>query len=216
MQPLAIQHDWRMDKWQTAEWLGFIAIVVAVLFGIGAIWAARRFGTRRGKVLVGAAATPLLASIGSQGNYLEVTYKDRAVEDPHLVRFLVTNVGPHDITRDQFDEGKLFIKLQTGTLYGIVSVGSTDGVSPQVQALAINEEGDISIDAMLLPKGTTWVFEFIVAGPGQPNLRGRLINTDIVVGEITSTGFLQTYSTGFLLGLLDAVLPFPILVRNRR
>ncbi|MGO4591031.1 hypothetical protein [Paenarthrobacter sp. 2TAF44] len=126
------------------------------------------------------------------------------------------NIGPHDITREQFDEGKLFIELQNGTLYGIVSVASSDGVSPQVKALAIREDGDISVGATLLPKGTTWVFEFIVSGPGQPKIRGRLINTDIVVGEATSTGFLQTYSTSFLRAVLEAAAPFPIPIRTRR
>jgi hypothetical protein len=182
-----------MDKWTTGEWLAVIAIVVAILIGVACVWAARKFGTRRGRVLVSSTSTPLLTS-GSQSSDLAVTYKNRPVEDPHLVRFFLRNVGPHDITRDQFDGERLDVEMCNCTLYGIVSVVSSDGTSPQVRAMALNTNADISIQPTLLPKGTTWVVESIVSGPGTPAVRGRLINTDIVVGETTTMGFLQAMS----------------------
>lgn len=180
-----------MDKWQTAEWLGFIAIIVAVLFGVAALIANRKFGNRRGRLLVAHTTSRLLAS-GSLSNYLKVTYRDFDVEDPHLVSLLLKNVGPHDITREQFEGGKFRIELLDSKLYGLVQNESSDGEKP---SLIISggigaEDAVVGFQPTLFPKGTEWTVEAIVSGPAKPTVRGRLVNTDIIEGETTSQAVL--------------------------
>jgi hypothetical protein len=205
-----VQHHDQVDKWTTGEWLGLIAIIVTILLGVAAIVATRKSGKRRGRVRFSSTSTPLLTT-GSPSSDLAVTHKNRPVENPHLVRFFLENVGPHDITREQFDEGRLNVELKNGTLYGIVSVLSSDGISPQVTATGLASHADISIQPTLLPKGITWVVEAIVSGPGEPAIRGRLINTDIVVGETTTLGFLQAMSesSATIFGTVFTLLGIP-------
>lgn len=95
-----------MDKWTNSDWLTFASIVVGGVLTIGAIafgiWAARRWGTRRGKLLLAYNVTALMPS-GEPHKDLGFTYKGFPLRDPQLVTLRLKNVGPHDITRDHKD-----------------------------------------------------------------------------------------------------------------
>lgn len=154
------------------------------------ILAARKWGTRRGKVVVGSISTPLLAS-GAHRNSddLKVIFRGNEVQDPHLVRLLLRNVGPHDITPEQFDGGEFVVELVGSTLYGLVRILSSDGVEPDISTHEGTDQiADVSFQPMLLPKGVTWIVEAIVSGPSRPRVRSRLVNTDISEAEPSSLG----------------------------
>ncbi|MBP1234517.1 hypothetical protein JOE40_004160 [Arthrobacter sp. PvP102] len=170
-----------------------LPIILSALALVGipvTIFASRRWGTRRGKVVVGSISTPLLAS-GAHRNSddLKVVFRGNEVQDPHLVRLLLRNVGPHDITPEQFDGGEFLVELTGSTLYGLVRILSSDGVEPDISTHeGTNQIADVSFHPTLLPKGVTWVVEAIVSGAGKSKVRSRLINTDISEAETSSLG----------------------------
>jgi hypothetical protein len=186
-----LRQDKGMDKWVAGDWLAFLAVaipsviaVVAISFGI---WAARRWGTRRGKVLLSYSVTSLLPS-GAPRTDLAVTFAGFPVEDPHLVTLRLRNVGPHDITREHFDLGNPLLVGLNSKFMGLLSSTSSDGVpSKVVTTWAIGtENANIGLGPGLLPKKAEWVVEFLTQGTSVPVAKGRLINTDVVTGESTS------------------------------
>lgn len=168
-----------------------IAIVVAVVAIFTGIWVTRRFGNRRGRLLVAHNITPLLAP-GSAINDLRVTYRDFDVEDPHLVSILLKNIGPNDITRGQFEDGGFRIELLHSKLYGLVQNESSDGEKPTLTMSdgIGTDDAVVRFQPTLFPKGTKWTVEAIVSGPAKPTVRGRLVNTDVIDGEATSPAVL--------------------------
>lgn len=131
--------------------------------------------------------TRLLAR-GSAINDLKVTYRDFDIEDPHLVSLLLRNIGPNDITREQFEDGGFRIELLHSKLYGLVQNESSDGENPTlVMSGGIGtDDAVLRFQPTLLPKGTEWTVEAIVSGPAKPTVRGRLGNTDVIDGATTS------------------------------
>lgn len=179
-----------MDKWTASDWLAFLGVAIPSVIAVAAIgfgiWAARRWGTRRGKVLLSYSVTSLLPS-GAPRTDLAVTYREFPVEDAHLVTLRLRNVGPHDITRDHFDLARPLLVGLNSTFMGLLSDASSDGVRTTVTTWAIGtENANIGFGPGLLPKQTEWVAELLVQGTAVPELKGRLINTDIVTGESTS------------------------------
>ena len=76
-----------MDVWGVLLTVGVPVLTIAV-----AVWATRRWGTRRAKVRVSWTSVPLLQD-QARGGLLEVLYKDVVVDDPHLTTISVRNVG---------------------------------------------------------------------------------------------------------------------------
>lgn len=184
-----------MDKWTAGEWQAFLGIAIPSAIGLAAIiitvWAARRWGTRRGKVLLSHSVTSLLPT-GAPRTDLAVTYRQFPVEDAHLVMLRLRNIGPHDITRDHFDQAKPLLIGLNSTFMGLLSAESKDGVSATVTTWAIGtENATIGFGPGHLPKKKEWVAEFLVQGTAVPELKGRLINTDIVTGETTSVAVVK-------------------------
>jgi len=185
-------------------------IAVGGVIGIAAIccgiWAARRWGTRRGKLLLAFSVTDLMPSEAPHED-LGFTYKGLPVRDPQLVKLRLKNVGPHDITRDKFDQDKpLFVGLDA-TFMGLLRTASTSGVAPQMAMGAIGtENAEIGFMPGHLPKGAEWTAELIVEGKSSPHIRGLLIDTDIEEGESSSLKVLREVA------VLTAPWPFKPLV----
>ncbi|WP_026541656.1 hypothetical protein [Paenarthrobacter nicotinovorans] len=180
-----------MDKWTSGEWLAALAIVVSIVaIGTG-IWAARKFGTRRGRLLVAHATTRLLTS-DSGVSELKVTFRDFDVQDPHLVSIIVKNIGPNDLTKEQFEGGNFRIRLQNSKFYGVVKVASSDDDKPSLVTEGIGAQNMVvEFLPTLLPKGTEWTVDAIVSGPAEPQVLGRLVSTDITEGGTTSQAVLR-------------------------
>lgn len=195
-----------MDKWTNSDWLTFASIVVGGVLTIGAIafgiWAARRWGTRRGKLLLAYNVTALMPS-GEPHKDLGFTYKGFPLRDPQLVTLRLKNVGPHDITRDHFDQDTpLWVGLEA-TFMGLLRTASTIGPSPRVTMWAIGtENAEIGFNPGHLPKNAEWTVELLTEGDAAPEMRGLLINTDIEEGESSSSKVLRE------LALLSA--PWPV------
>ncbi|WP_163166002.1 hypothetical protein [Arthrobacter sp. Alg241-R88] len=184
-----------MDKWTSSEWLAFWSIVIGGVIAIAAIffsiWAARRWGNRRGRLLLAYHVTNLMPTGGPREG-LGFTYKGMPVNDPQLVTLRLKNVGPHDITRDHFDQNQpLWVGLDA-TFMGLIRTTSTVGYSPGMAMQAIGtEKAQIGFNPGHLPRKAEWMAEFLVEGTAVPSLRGLLINTDIDEGESGSRKVLR-------------------------
>lgn len=194
-----------MDKWQASEWLSFVGIILAAVGIAAAIWAARTWGTRRCKLLVAYTTTGLLP-LGATRSDVKLTFHDLPVTDPHLVTLRLKNIGSQDITRDHFDGGEPLKIALNSTLFGLVGSDGSDGAEPSIVVGAIgSQDAVVGFAPCLMPRGTEWVAEFIVSGSAAPKLRGRLVNTDIVEGESTSTQILRE-----LTEVSFSALPWPL------
>lgn len=184
-----------MDKWTASEFLAFWGIVVGsaiALVAIGfSIWAARKWGTRRGKLLLAYTVTDLMPAGGPRDGF-GFTYRDIPVEDPQLVTLRLRNIGPHDITRDLFDQGEALQISLNATFMGLLRATSTAGATPRLAMRAIGtENAEIGFKPGLLPRKAEWTAEFLVEGKASPEVRGCLINTDIDQGESNSMKVLR-------------------------
>src|SRR3712207_4896455 len=97
------REDHVVEEWSVAEWLALGALVVALLALPLTIWATRRWGERRSRLLFTYRSVPLLPRGDRQ--LLKVTYRDLDVPEPHLVTLRLRNVGPKDIASGHFDQG---------------------------------------------------------------------------------------------------------------
>jgi hypothetical protein len=159
------------------EWLGWIALVVAILSVPITIWGTRQWGNRRARVEVSANATPLLPGDTREG-LLEVTFRDIPVRDPHLVSVSVRNIGPRDLSTQTFDSGRPITVRFDNTFYGLTQVGG--GV--RVLAPAIGTAGKVAVVSLepgLLKRGQAWSFSAITTGPVQVTVEAPLIDTDV-------------------------------------
>lgn len=197
-----------MEHWNTGEWLGLIAIVVAAILGVAGLFAMRAWGTRRGKLLVTYSSTGLLA-VKAAADKLKVTFDDNPVDDPHLVSVLLKNIGPRDITREHFDGRSLVINLNC-PLHGVLRLESSDGgwtsfnVDMDDAGLGI-----ILIEPTHIPKGTELVIDCIVSGPANPEVGGRLVEADIVEGDPASSAVIQALSAAAVEGVVMS-MPWPV------
>ncbi|MFJ6167896.1 hypothetical protein ACIQH6_22435 [Micromonospora orduensis] len=184
----------------TDRLLAIIAIAVGVLAIVVSALAARRWGTRRRRLLFEYSSTPLISK-GQTPDLLKVTYRDFEVQDPHLVRLSFRNVGPVDVATAHFDAGKpLTVNLHC-TMYGITSTSHAAATeSPPVGGEAI-----VKLRPTLLPRGHEWVVETVVGGEPRPEVTTSLIDTD-VLDKPTYNSQLSHSLLGVLVRLLS-ILP---------
>lgn len=166
-----------MPEVDTDRLLAIVGVIVGIVGLIATIAAARRWGTRRHRLLYEWGETSLLPE---RGNLLKVTFRDLPVDDPYLVTIVLRNIGPGDISSQIFDGGKpLVINLGCKKWYGITrnshphatlsnAVGSDDAV--------------VQLRPTLLRTGEEVAFEAVVEGKSKPELESPLIDTDIVDG----------------------------------
>jgi hypothetical protein len=158
-------------------WLALVAVIVAVVGVAVTIFAARRWGNRRRKVLFSYDSTPLLP-VSDERHLLEITYRDIPVKEPHLVTVRVANIGPSDIASQHFDAGRSLVVRLNCTMYGL-----TSNSHPHCTVSgAIGAEGVIELRPLLLHRGEEWVVEAVVQGDASPTIESPLIDTDVVDG----------------------------------
>lgn len=158
-------------------WIALAALAVAIV-GVGAtIFATRRWGNRRRRILFAWEAAPLLL-IGGDRDLLQVTYRDIPVEDPHLVTVRVANIGPSDIASRHFDADRPLVIRLNCTMYGLTrNSHPKDTISE-----AAGAEGIIQLRPLLLRRGEEWVFEAVVKGEPSPLMVSPIIDADIIEG----------------------------------
>lgn len=159
------------------EWLGWTALLVAIVSVPVTVWGTRQWGNRRARLEVSVNATPLLPGDTRQG-LLEVTFRDIPVRDPQLVSVSLRNIGPRDLSTQTFDSGRPVAVRFDNTFYGLTQV---DG-GVEVQAPSIGTSGEaavVSLKPGLLKRGQAWSFSAITTGPVQVTVDAPLIDTDI-------------------------------------
>jgi hypothetical protein len=188
-------------------WIGLAAIIVAVVGIAVSVFAARRWGNRRRKILFSWSSAPLLPP-GHDDGLLEVTYRDFKVKDPHLVTFRVTNVGPSDIASQHFDAGKPLTVVLNCVMYGVTS--SSHGHA--TVSRAIGADGVIDLRPTLLRRGDEWAVEIVVEGEARPTLESSLIDTDVVEGP----SVLQQLAEQLVDVAVTISLPFGVRIQLKR
>lgn len=185
------------------EWLGIVSLVLVLIFGVLALVAARRYGTRRRKVLFAFSTAPLLP-VGQPPGLLEITYRSFPVPDPHLVTFRVTNVGPLDIASEHFDSNRPLLVRLNCTLYGVTATTHPD----QTVSPPLGTEAVIALEPMLIRRGEEWVIEAVVEGDSMPELESSLIDTDVVSGPSALAQWAQQASSSFTVTFRRVSLSF--------
>ena len=165
-----------------SDWT-IVGVAVALVMGIAAIWAARTWGPRRGKLLLTWEAAPLLRQpeVGTAGaawsGDLEVAFKGIPVLDPHLVKLRLVNVGPSDISTARFDNGRpLRVELDGSRFFGIVN----SSLAAATQVPAIGGDGYAALAPTLLKKGASWEVAVIASGMPAPRVSNILVDCDVV------------------------------------
>lgn len=117
-----------------SAWIGWAALVVAVVAIPVTVWATRKWGNRNARLDLSVTAAAILPN-GVKPGPLAVTYRDLPVDDPHLVTVALTNAGPRDLTSAHFDGAKPFVIRSDRMFYGVTeSAGNPQISSPGVGA----------------------------------------------------------------------------------
>ena len=158
-------------------WLGLAALIVAIVAVPITIWAIRRWGNRRRRVLITYEFTPLFPNVPSEArNHLKVTYNDIAVDDPYLIRVRLQNIGPADIASDYFDARSHIVVKLNCKLYGLINATHPESTS----SITADSNGSIELAPILLKRHESWIAEAIVSGIPTPVPIVPLIDTDIL------------------------------------
>ena len=138
--------------------------------------AARKYGNRRAKLRYDWLAEPLLPRTRpDEASDIAVTYKDIPVPNPHLVRVIISNVGPRDIASTGFDQNKPLRIHADGKFYGVLSSSHRETLFP-----AIGGDFNVELQPTLLKRGDSWEVSVLVSGNLAPSLDSPLIDTDVV------------------------------------
>ncbi|MGA3523783.1 hypothetical protein [Melissospora conviva] len=135
--------------------VGLLAIVVGAL-------AARRWGTRRRRLMFDCTATALIAEGKLEGfakGELKVTYRGEEIKDPYLVRLVIKNVGPSDVGSAHFDGARpLTVRLRC-SFFGVIE-------QPESASLDFhsNNGAIVTFEPALLRRQEEWAVEAIVGG----------------------------------------------------
>lgn len=170
----AVPHTCTVDL-DLNQVLAIIGICVGVAAIIAGVLAARRWGTRRRRLLFEYTSTPLIPK-GQTADFLKVTYRDFEVEDPHLVRLSLKNVGSVDVATAHFDAGRPLTVALHCTMYGVTSTSHPAAT----ESPAVGTEASVKLRPTLLPRGQGWVVEAVVGGLPRPEVVSTLVDTDIL------------------------------------
>jgi hypothetical protein len=159
------------------EWFGWLGLLVGVVAIVCSVWAARRWGNRRGRIDWSVAVVPLLPKDVHPG-LLSFTYRDFPVDNPHLVTLELVNTGPKDVPSSAFDSSRPIAISFGQTFYGIT--GSTGGVALHAPAIGASaNDAIVNIRPLLLKRGRMWSFTVVVSGAPDLSIESSLIDTDI-------------------------------------
>lgn len=158
--------------------LTIIAIIIAIVAVIVSVWAVRRWGVRRHRILLTYASNQLIPDLSPLvgDDALKVTFKELPIENPHLVFLRLQNIGPQDIASDDFDSQRR-ITLNLNCKFYVLLKGS----HPKFTfGPAVGAECIIEIAPLLLKRGEAWELALIVSGPPELESEIPLKNTDVL------------------------------------
>jgi hypothetical protein len=140
--------------------LTIILVILAVVTIITSAWAVRRWGNRRRRVLITFESTRLIPDLPLDDR-LEVSYRTFPVKDPRLVRVRVQNIGPVDVSSDDFDSRRTIAFRTNCQFYGLVA--SSHPQYTISSALGV-DNGVVEMRPMLLKRNEMWEVSAIVSG----------------------------------------------------
>ncbi|WP_141713949.1 hypothetical protein [Micromonospora inyonensis] len=152
----------RVDALSLEDILSAAALVVGLLAIVVGALAARRWGTRRRRLMFDCTATALIAEGKLEGfakGELKVTYRGEEIKNPYLVRVVIKNVGPSDVGSAHFDGARpLTVRLEC-SFFGVIEQPEsvTSDFHPSYGVL-------ITFEPALLRRQEEWVVEAIVGG----------------------------------------------------
>jgi hypothetical protein len=160
----------------SGDLLVLATIAVAILAILATVWATRKWGNRRGLLEFSWDAVPLLP--GQQVNgLLQVTFRDIAVSEPHLVTVILRNVGPRDVPSSAFDGGLPLRVTFDQTFYGLTSSHGGRVSSPAIGTQV--PHSNVEWSPNLLKRQEQWVFSAVVSGSVLAELESPLVDTDV-------------------------------------
>ena len=98
------------------------------------------------------------------------------VDDPHLLKLGLSNVGPSDVATAHFDSGRPIVFTLHCTMYGLMHASH----APRTVSTAVGSEGVVELHPGLPRRRESWTIEAVVSGTPAPTLDSSLIDTDIV------------------------------------
>jgi hypothetical protein len=189
-----------MNEWITENWM---AILLAAAGIGGSIFAAWKWGKRQGKLVFTATATPILAirdiyaQHGLEGKVV-LSVGGTPLDDPHVLRLRLENVGHHDISSDHFDSGKPIAICLGATQFTAnmrARLGShQDKVHSFRMQISMSSGPDgqkqdsiswVDVHPHLIKRRGFWETEILMSGEPNITLTDSIIDTDISVAEGT-------------------------------
>ena len=178
--------------------LTIAAIVVAVIAIAAGIWAARRYGNRRGVVLFTYDSTQLIPDLPfSAKDLLKVEYRDIPVDNPHLLNLRLQNVGPRDIASDNFDAGRPVTIKTNCKFYGFVNLSHPK----QTVGRAMGSDGEIDFMPTLMKKAEVWEASAIISGAPKIEIDAPLIDVNVLDRKTFDAKVARSIFLGILRGV---------------
>lgn len=157
--------------------LSIAGIIVAVVAIFAGIWAVRHWGVRRRRVLLTCTSTRLIPNLPlRESDTLKVTFRDFPVDNPHLLLLRLQNIGPIDLTSDDFDAKRSIVFTLNCMLYGIISTSHPEATA----STSLGSDGAIELMPMLLKRKEAWEVTAIVSGNPRLDTDIPLANTDVL------------------------------------
>ncbi|MFJ6836198.1 hypothetical protein [Streptomyces sp. NPDC091209] len=153
-------------------------VVVAVLTGGGAIWAALRTSNPRRRLTYSTGHDPLVDPL--VGGRLEIRRNGTLLMDPHLVRLVFSNPGRLDIPSSAFDRGQPF-RVDLAVPY-LEMLGTESEPSAAQPPPASVDGSEVSIGPGRIGSGTTITYLLLV--DTVPSYRCTHSLLDVRVGEL--------------------------------
>lgn len=183
-----------------------VGLAATIALGIATLLVNRRYGTRRGRLLLTWEVAPLLRHSMLDPDTLVVTYRDHPVSDPHLILLAVTNVGPIDVPTARFDEKEpLVIRLEGSTFYGLLRTNS----AARTWVPEIGGDSEVRLLPGLMKRGEEWAATVLVSGEPVLSINNPLVDVDIV--EKSRAEEMATLVTSEII----QILPLPMQIGAR-
>lgn len=188
---------------QLSDWLAVAAIGVAVIAIPATMWATRRWGNERQRLVFGFESIPLLERWPrNTRNQVRIIFADHEIHDPHLLMISLHNIGPADISSDHFDRGRnIYINLTNCEVFLLMS-----STHPDDTLIFPGDRGQVGLHPILLKRKDSWRVEVIVAGSPIPVPEFPLIDTDILDRATINANLARSFALR-VLRVIGPVIP---------
>ncbi|MEU9917822.1 hypothetical protein [Streptomyces sp. NPDC051001] len=166
--------------WASGTFWAAAAVVVAVLVGIGAMWATLRAAHPKRRIAYDSEATAIVASNHPLGSTLEVRRNGILLTNPYIVRVDIKNTGRRDITSNEFDNASP-LRFDLGV--PILEVLNAESTPREAQLPAYEVSGrELHIKPSRIGKETIASYTVLVEGSPRPSLTHSLIDVQVTRG----------------------------------